>query len=222
MVIVSKSQNEISTDVTAKYNIFRLMKEGDWQKISDLVAKSEVDAKATDTSGASALHIATMQSDETAVENLVRLGVDVDVKDSEGLTPLYLAANYSYTNIAIKLLELGADPNNQDVGEDALHVTTSRSNLPLLKVIVDQYDGNINSLDYTGQSLLHRAAACVIIGSGDWDLITWLLKKGIDIQVQDNNGSTVRDVFDNVDWSYTDHYEKLVGFCREGNDQSTE
>ena len=67
-----------------------------WERnivIEDLVRDENIDVKAKDSDGRTALHYAAMAGHKEVVELLIDKGADVKAKDSRGVTPLHLAAD---------------------------------------------------------------------------------------------------------------------------------
>jgi hypothetical protein len=60
--------------------------------------------------------------------------------------------------------------------------------------------------------VLHSAASGITNKreKKDWEIITWLLENGADYSAVAKNGFTIEDVFEQEDWSYADHYRRII------------
>jgi ankyrin repeat protein len=74
-----------------------------------LLLEIEVDAKAKESSGWTALHLAASGGHEAVVRLLLGKGVDVEAKAKDSNTALHLAAYYGHSPVVQLLLDKGAD-----------------------------------------------------------------------------------------------------------------
>ena len=148
--------------------------------------------------GNTALHEAVDRGDYSyeAVETLIKLGADINAKNWRGNTPLHEASRTfslgigTYPSTVRLLLSEGADINARNKrGETSLHLAARRGLRNIAKILLSRGADPI-SVDMDGNSILHKAAQ-----SGDMEIynepiMSWALKRGIDIDVRNNSGET--------------------------------
>lgn len=123
-----------------------------------------------------------------AVQLLIYNGVDVNLKNSNGCTPLHYAAAFK-SDIITELINYGADLNAVDNdGKTPLMYAFSEMNdksiMMLLKAgaVINEGSGNGKNGSYEFYPL-HYAA-----DFRNKELISFLLKKGVDINMKDQDG----------------------------------
>ena len=115
-----------------------------------MLMSADIDVKAKDNKGMTALHIACQQNNiENIIELLLRHGANVNAKNNKGMTALHIACQRNNTENIIKLLlKHGANANVQDFEKNTpahylcntTHITENRKGLILLceaKPIID-------------------------------------------------------------------------------------
>lgn len=159
-----------------------------------------LDINQTDSSGKTALHHALMSkdTDEKAIEELIKRGIQVNVKDSCGRTELYDAieevdSHYSPSDLdrraaVIRLLaNAGVDVNEGDMyGITPLHLATTRDDLEILVSLLDA-GADVTKKTKSGATVLHWS--CKIYNMAHVIIHCYLNKK-YDINVVDKYGST--------------------------------
>ena len=75
-----------------------------------LGALGQLDYRAPQMAGATALHVAAQCGQAQALRTLADLGTPVDLTSDDGSTPLYMACLYCRSEAIKVLLELGSDP----------------------------------------------------------------------------------------------------------------
>jgi hypothetical protein len=85
---------------------------------------------------------------ESAVKQLLGMGVDVNELDEYGFTPLIESAIANHMHLAKLLLEHGADPNKKDiVGGTALHWAVENNNIDFCRLLLEhKADPNAHNL----------------------------------------------------------------------------
>jgi len=78
--------------------------------VKQVGALGQLDHKAPEMAGATAMHVAAQCGQATAIRALADLGASVDLASDDGSTPLYMACLYCRCEAIKVLLELGSDP----------------------------------------------------------------------------------------------------------------
>ncbi|XP_022240507.1 protein phosphatase 1 regulatory subunit 12B-like isoform X2 [Limulus polyphemus] len=185
---------------------------GDTEEVERLLTKS-ADINTANVDGLTALHQACIDDNLNMVEFLVEHGCDVNRGDNEGWTPLHATASCGFVSIAKYLLENGASVAavNND-GELPIDIAESEEMEELLQAEIDKLGIDcdaarteeenlmmkdaqefiVNKQDYnskihpkTGATALHVAAA-----KGYIKVLSMLIKAGLELNAQDNDGWT--------------------------------
>lgn len=172
------------------------VKNADMQKVKQLLA-SGANPSLRDTfhSGYTALHIASLNSNEPSqkdiVAYLISSGAGLNIEDGFGNTPLNLLL-YKKGNpeIAKLLIEKGADVNSVGFeGITPLASAVSLGNKEVIKALIAK-GANANKKDSNGLSPLMNAAKDALI-TGDTGIMEILISGGADVNAKDNNGNTI-------------------------------
>ncbi|KAK5644313.1 hypothetical protein RI129_005613 [Pyrocoelia pectoralis] len=166
--------------------------------------------------GRSCLHYVAQYGLKDMVINILDKGADINKQNEEGQTPLMLAVTSQRANVVVLLLSRGADPNILDNrGCNALHHAADYTLRNVVKHLIT-YGCSVNQVNNDGDTALIVAIRCGIAstihyllsngadvnvtdGSGASclhhavtfpTLIEDLLKLGLDINKEDNNGNT--------------------------------
>lgn len=158
---------------------------------ANLLLSHDADPKIS-CKGVQPLHVATYNSDLTAVSAIVRKGVDIDARltnGHNGVASLHLAANEARPDIILELLTAGADANLiDDNGLTALHYAAFTGDHQTVKVLVDNHS-NVNMPSYLDRTCLHIAAMI-----GQIFVVQILLDAGADPNLRDHKGETTIDI----------------------------
>ena len=112
----------------------------------------------------------------------------INEKNAKGHTPLQMAADRGLTDVGRILLMRGAKPNAVDYqGTTALHFAVNRRALPFAKLLLNDYDADVNQVDNQGMSALTIAIQLVPTQPVDIDIIRLLLKCQADPNNQQAN-----------------------------------
>jgi len=87
--------------------------------------------------GATPLLFAATVGDVESARLLLQAGADANDSQPDGVSALVLAAHSGHGDLGALLLESGADPNTFGSGYAALHAAILRSDLDLVKVLLD-------------------------------------------------------------------------------------
>ncbi len=148
---------------------------------------TEAGVKMTDASLTDRLFYAAIKGDVPQVRHLLDKGVNVDVKVSiDNSTASIMAAEKGHNEVVTLLLEKGADINTINVfGGTALHGALSGRDPVLAQLLIER------GADVTTK---HRGTNCTVLmaaaGGGYADVVSSMLEKGVDVNVEDRQGYT--------------------------------
>ncbi|KAM3309600.1 hypothetical protein ACQJBY_030706 [Aegilops geniculata] len=117
------------------------------------------------------------------LEDLLKEGLDPDVGDSKGRTALHIAASKGYEECVQALLGHGCNVNIKD----------AEGNTALWQAIAARHHKVFSSLYHVARVSNPRAGGdllCLAARRGDLDTLRELLKHGLDVDSEDNDGAT--------------------------------
>ena len=189
-------------------SLIESVKKADISEVKKLIGQEDVNGQ--DKYGCTALYYAAENGSKDIVDILVSNSAKINAQNSLGETALMRAIIRHHNDVVRQLLQAEADPNIGDNdGYTGMHRAAFENDLDLVKLLVE-HGGDITAKTKSGSTILHCAAVGVTEVSENWDLIKWLLGKGINQDAQDANGISVKDVLFQKDWSYADAYEKIT------------
>lgn len=151
-----------------------------------ILIQAGADINQQDREGWSSLHLAVREGQLTIAKVLLMNGVDIDAQNKlTGATPLTLAAEYGAVHMLQELLDHGANVSATDFnGASGMHYAPASLNWqPVMEALLGA-DGDINARDNVGDTPLEYAAWV-----GNHDAIRWLLDRGADPTIADENGT---------------------------------
>jgi hypothetical protein len=153
---------------------------GDVARASRLLAAG-AKVNTPDRYGETALMVAALREDLTAVRQLLAAGAAVNAQDANGLTALFSAGN---VDIAKVLIEHGADVNATSRQGIRPLMEAARYSLPVVQLLIAN-GAAVNARDEGGQTALVGAIL-------KWrpDIVRALVSAGADVKAKDNEGST--------------------------------
>ncbi|KAF7847632.1 hypothetical protein BT93_L2771 [Corymbia citriodora subsp. variegata] len=147
------------------------------------------DPNKLDNSGKTPLHIAASKGSENCVLFLLDIGADPNRRDTEGSVPLWEALLGSHEPVIKLLAEKSANLSSGDVGQFAC-TAAEQNKLYLLKEIV-HYGGDVSLPSSNGTTALH-----ISVSKDNLEIVKFLLEKGANMDKQDTDGCTPRDLAD--------------------------
>ena len=180
----------VSKSKSSYTNLFNSVTRGDVAKLLEFLRTSDLPScrKALDSNNKTALHLAAREGKLEVVKILIEKGWEVDVKDKYSTTPLHQACNMNHFETVSFLIESGADPYAKDsLGRNSLMYAVCGPGVESAQVLVD-WGEFTNTKDSTGRTALHYAVFNPHTKQPEiFDLV---MKTGIDISVQDNDGKS--------------------------------
>ncbi|XP_042226236.1 ankyrin repeat domain-containing protein 29-like [Homarus americanus] len=138
--------------------------------------------------GRNSLHLAAEDGNKQKVKNLLKAGARVNSLDHQGFTALHLAAWGGHEEVITVLLKQNADQEILAQGRRAFHWAAVGGHVPAMREL-DRYDRQSKfSLTEHHKTALHLAA-----DHGNLEAVNWLLKHGVDLELEDENGLTAED-----------------------------
>lgn len=134
------------------------------------------------------LHIAAYNGRLNIVKYICGTFTDmVAKKDTNGATAIHYAARGGFNEVLDFLLVKGLDPCAVTTSDSTLlHLAAYDGKLDTVKRLCSTYPQLIQMLDDAGHNAAHHGA-----GSGNLELLQFLLEQGIDHMAQSSNGSTL-------------------------------
>ena len=118
----------------------------------------DIDVKAKDKDGYTALHKAAQYDSEKVAQLFIDMGVNKDKKAKNRDRPLHQAAYNGSLKVAKLLLSLNAKIRaRNESGKNALYSAVDGKSLAIVKLLIAA-SINVNAQDQYGQTALHRAA----------------------------------------------------------------
>ncbi|WP_288694982.1 ankyrin repeat domain-containing protein [uncultured Brachyspira sp.] len=183
--------------------------------ISKLLIQQGANINTQDEHGLTALMNAAMIGDYEMVKFLLENGANINTKDNDGNTELYYNIRYDHyekeemlenaKKIFNLLIKYGADVNTKDnYGAsllDTAYTTELALNREMFKVLVENgFDlesrikgGEHSPADYDYTPLMIAALR------NDYDMVKFLVEKGADVNIEDDDGDTALDMAENLE-----------------------
>lgn len=197
-------------------SVIEAVKQGDAERLGELVAAEPGSASARDGEGISALTHAVYRDRPDMVEILLAARPSIDLFEAaaigdvarlgkllerdpeavsswsrDGFTPLHLAAFFGHEDAARFLVERGADPSvvsHSPLGVAPLHSAAAGDHGAVARLLVEA-GADVNARQRGGWVPLHSAAS-----HGDADLVRFLLERGADPDARNDEGKSAADV----------------------------
>ena len=146
------------------------------------------DIHAKDNFGENSLHI-TADCGNLALSKILvdEHNFDVLMTDNDGCTALHHPARNGSYELITFFVDMETDINLEDkLGRNCLHIAALYGHLNLCKTLVDIHNFDVHLADNNGCTALHYSAS-----SGSFELLTWLIGIGSNIDLKDNFGQNI-------------------------------
>jgi ankyrin repeat protein len=160
-------------------------KDGDINKISDLISSGGNINEREHKAGWSLLHYAVYYNQIDAVKFLSEKGANVNITDAQGYTPLLFALEYNNKDIINVLVDSGANMNIlNNRGDTPLSYALHYRYFNILELLLEK-GADVNFADARGNTLLALA-----VYHDNKDMVNFFLDQDADTEIPDKNGST--------------------------------
>lgn len=167
--------------------------------VAALLQSPRIDVNIRDDSNSrTPLHVAAIQGNQTLMKQLLDVtGIEVQARDASGYLPVHYAAGHpmvpigswlsddrqNYTDeILLRLCSKGAINARTPQRRGPLHLAAEAGNIAALRHLLSQPELDVNMTDSQGDTALHL--------SEDIDVVTLLLEKGVNADIQNVDGNT--------------------------------
>lgn len=132
----AEAQNEKTNHTDINSDLFKAVKQGDLDKVKNLLDEgANIEAK-SDYFGSMPLLISIINEHEDIVEELLKRGANPNVKNDDGHIPIMMAAYLNNPRIVKMLIEYGADVNAKtDRGLTALKAAGYHGNTQIIQIL---------------------------------------------------------------------------------------
>ena len=143
---------------------------------------TDVNLKTND--GMTCLHIAALYGHLKFCKSLVdKHNTDVYMDDKNGWTALHFSAKNGCYELVAYFANMKTDILlKTNDGKNCLHIAASNRHLNLCKTLIDKHNFDVHTVDNGGWAALHFAAK-----SGSYNLSTYFINAGLDINFKANN-----------------------------------
>ncbi|WP_371436067.1 ankyrin repeat domain-containing protein [Polaromonas sp.] len=163
-------------------DFFRAIRMDDAAEVRQLLARG-FDPNTLDPQGQHGLLIAIKEPSPKVAKALVDApNINLNILNRQGESPLMLAALKGQLDLASQMVEKGADVNK--TGWTPLHYAASNSNLPLIKLLLEN-SAYIDAESPNGTTPLMMASMY-----GSAEAVKLLLEEGADPQLKNQQGMT--------------------------------
>ena len=165
-------------------SLTRLFDDEAWDEAYRLIKHGDLNLNQWDSEHRTALELASLIENETAVKLLLQHGADPNKMSGNGFTPLINAAIWENYRIAKLLLENGADPNIPDYNrhKTPLFIAAQKGYIDIVKLLVDKFGADTNIKSNVGATPLDTAIANNKDGRNQ-EVIDYLMSVGAEMTV---------------------------------------
>ncbi|XP_025085732.1 uncharacterized protein LOC112559061 isoform X2 [Pomacea canaliculata] len=164
---------------------------------TDGAGRAHFDIDLKDHSGNTVLYLSAKKGKWDLVHKLLMLGSDATLTDDKGHTVMYWLAAEDHATIAndrqrkkvlqcLKISSVALDEKD-DFGDTLIQVAARNKNLDIVNILLDAVE-DINMIDSSGFTILHRAVLCN--PSVSLHIVKTLIDKEVDIECRCPDGNT--------------------------------
>lgn len=165
-------------------DIFKAVAKGKIEIVRELIAQNSTLVNEKDTKGRTPLHIAAESGFVKIMELLIKNGALIDAVDDRAYTPLQSAIAQGQNEAVKILLDSEADIYAGGIGRSAFFQALDHGNIEVVEMFLGR-GTNINEPDVIGwYPIIYAARQC------NYGLMEFLIEKGADVNVRDNNEDT--------------------------------
>lgn len=158
-----------------------------------LLLKKGVNPNTVDANGNPMLILAIRDNSTNVIDLLLsNKNIDVDLSNKSGETPLMMASIDGNLPL-VKTLVLGHKAQLDHIGWTPLHYACAKGHLEVAQFLV------ANGAIVDSLSVGNTTPLMMAVQSGNEQLVKFLLDKGADLQLKNNNGLTAIDIADIYD-----------------------
>ena len=155
LLFAKRTPSEVIESTMA--DIHDAAREGDLNKVQQLVEREFVSVNAKDNTGETPLHWASRKGHMSVVKYLLGKGADIHVKNNHGNIPLHCTSWYGHLPVVKFLVRKGADIHAQNkYGSTPLHIACPNGHTAVVKFLVRK-GADIHAQDDEGSTPLHLA-----------------------------------------------------------------
>ena len=159
----------------------------------NLLLKKGVNPNTVDANGNPMLILAIRDKSTNVIDLLLgNKNIDVDLSNKSGETPLMMASIDGNLPL-VKTLVLGHKAQLDHIGWTPLHYACAKGHLEVAQFLV------ANGAIVDSLSVGNTTPLMMAVQSGNEQLVKFLLDKGADLQLKNNNGLTAIDIADIYD-----------------------
>ncbi|MGB0767747.1 MAG: ankyrin repeat domain-containing protein, partial [Phycisphaeraceae bacterium] len=178
-----------------KKTLLHLAARGNNAPMVTYLIEQGLDVNARDAGNSTPLHDTTFSDRAEAAAALIRAGADVNARASSQITPTIWASSYDSPRVLRLLLEAGCDPNAHGTAHrsvplgSACHYANNDSVPASVKVLIE-FGADVNRIGSKGRPAIHWAVEWF----GGVPLVTYLLDRGANPLIADDNGENALDI----------------------------
>ncbi|XP_055628687.1 uncharacterized protein LOC129770085 [Toxorhynchites rutilus septentrionalis] len=158
----------------------------------------------TDSFRMTPMHYAACSNRLDIIDILHEAGAAIDWPDSDGATPLMRAAFKGHVQAYRRLCQWGASVellknfrSQLYDNDNALHFVARKGHLAMAKILVEELQMEVDSLDNDGNTPLHGAAIL-----GRFKMIKYLLQNNATMSIANNADTTVLHILESIGWDF--------------------
>ena len=184
--LVEKHNFDVHMGDKEEFTALHYSAAGGSYEIVTYFADKGIDIRSKNKLGWNCLHIASGEGYLNLCKTLIdKHKFDMHMADDGGWTALHHAVRKGSYELVTYLVGAGADIGLKvDNGMNCLHIAAGSGHLNLCKILVDKFNFDVKMTCKAGWTALHASAT-----NGNYDLFTYFLEMGTDINLETNDGT---------------------------------